>query len=175
MIKYNLECKKGHTFDAWFSNSEAFDRQAKRKLVACPDCGSTSVMKSIMAPNVSTKKGSSQELVPGNLAQEHTQQVDSAGTPNLPSQSDKLLNSQPLGEVVAARQHVIETLRQMRKVITDNSEYVGPRFAEEARKIHYKETEEKGIYGEATPEDVKELVEEGIECHPLPTLPEDQN
>ncbi|MGI9426232.1 MAG: DUF1178 family protein, partial [Hyphomicrobiaceae bacterium] len=64
---------------------------------------------------------------------------------------------------------------QLRKVVEENAEYVGPRFAEEARKIHYKEAEEKGIYGEATQSDVKDLMDEGIEIHPLPILPEDQN
>ena len=66
-------------------------------------------------------------------------------------------------------------MRKLRKVVEDNAEYVGPRFAEEARKIHYKESEEKGIYGEASPSDVKELLDEGVEIHALPVLPEDQN
>ncbi|HUS95306.1 MAG TPA: DUF1178 family protein, partial [Hyphomicrobiaceae bacterium] len=56
MIRYSLECNKGHAFDGWFRNSDAFDRQVKRHLVTCPDCGSQKIEKSIMAPNVSTKK-----------------------------------------------------------------------------------------------------------------------
>ena len=74
-----------------------------------------------------------------------------------------------------AREQVMVAMRHLRKVVEQNAEYVGPRFAEEARKIHYKESEEKGIYGEASLTDVKELTEEGIACHPLPVLPEDQN
>jgi hypothetical protein len=66
-------------------------------------------------------------------------------------------------------------LRQIRKHLTDNAEYVGPRFAEEARRIHYDESEKRGIYGEASAEDVRLLHEEGIEFHPLPVLPEDHN
>jgi hypothetical protein len=66
-------------------------------------------------------------------------------------------------------------LRQIRKHLTENAEYVGPRFAEEARRIHYEESEKRGIYGEASVEDVRLLHEEGIEFHPLPVLPEDHN
>jgi hypothetical protein len=69
----------------------------------------------------------------------------------------------------------ISALRKMRQHLTENAEYVGPRFAEEARKIHYNETEKRGIYGEASAEEVRGLSDEGIEFHPLPVLPEDHN
>jgi hypothetical protein len=69
----------------------------------------------------------------------------------------------------------VSMLRQIRKQLTENAEYVGPRFAEEARRIHYEESEKRGIYGEASTEDVRLLHEEGIEFHPLPVLPEDHN
>ena len=70
---------------------------------------------------------------------------------------------------------IVETLRAVRQQLTANADYVGNRFAEEARKIHYEEVEKRGIYGEATPDDVRGLHEEGIEFHPLPVLPEDGN
>jgi hypothetical protein len=68
-----------------------------------------------------------------------------------------------------------EALREFRKRVTEGADYVGDKFAEEARKIHYEETEARGIYGEATPDEAKELAEEGIGFHPLPVLPEDRN
>jgi hypothetical protein len=68
-----------------------------------------------------------------------------------------------------------EMMRKLRKHLTENAEHVGDRFAEEARRIHYDEAEKRGIYGEATSDDVRALLEEGIEFHPLPVLPEDQN
>jgi hypothetical protein len=68
-----------------------------------------------------------------------------------------------------------EAVRKLRAHIVENSEYVGDRFAEEARKIHHEETEKRGIYGEATPDEARSLVEEGIEFAPLPILPEDRN
>ena len=153
MIRYQLQCDNDHHFESWFQNSEAFDKLAKRKQVACPECGSTKVSKAIMAPNVGVK-GNKKSSVPAPAAQS-TAVTDPAAA--------------------EAREQVMAAMRHLRKVVEQNAEYVGPRFAEEARKIHYKESEEKGIYGEASPKEVKELADEGIECHPLPVLPEDQN
>lgn len=76
---------------------------------------------------------------------------------------------------VAAEGEAVKMLRKIRKHLTENADYVGERFAEEARRIHYDEVERRGIYGEATSEEVRSLAEEGIEFHPLPALPEDHN
>lgn len=76
---------------------------------------------------------------------------------------------------VAAAPEAVAVLRKIRKELTDNADYVGDKFAEEARRIHYEESEKRGIYGEANAEEVKALVDEGIEFHPLPVLPEDHN
>ena len=70
---------------------------------------------------------------------------------------------------------MMDMMREMRKHVEENAEYVGDRFAEEARKIHYEETEQRGIYGETSPDEAKALIEEGITVHPLPRLPEDGN
>ncbi len=150
MIRYNLECQDGHTFDGWFQSSEAFDKQARRKLVTCPECGTHKVTKSIMAPNVVTTKGREAPMPIANAP------AGGAG-------------------VTAARSEVVAAMRKLREIVEANAEYVGPHFAEEARKIHYGERAEAGIYGEATPDEVSELLEDGIECHPLPALPEDKN
>jgi len=68
-----------------------------------------------------------------------------------------------------------EALKEYRKRVTENADYVGDKFAEEARKIHYEETEARGIYGEATPQEARELTDEGISFQPLPPVPEDRN
>ena len=73
------------------------------------------------------------------------------------------------------QKQLVSALREIRAKVEENADYVGDKFAEEARKIHYKEAEGRGIYGETTVEDAKSLSEEGIEIHPLPILPEDQN
>jgi hypothetical protein len=148
MIRYRLRCDKSHEFEAWFRNSHSFDGQAKRGQVTCPACGSASVHKALMAPSVAVKGNKKREVVAVN--NEATKQV-------------------------ATRAQFLEAMRQMRAEVEAKADYVGPRFAEEARKIHYEETEARGIYGEASMEDVRELHEEGIEFYPLPALPEEQN
>ena len=74
-----------------------------------------------------------------------------------------------------AQAEIAKAMREIRRKVEETAEYVGPRFAEEARRIHYKETGEKGIYGEASLTEAKELADEGIDFMPLPVLPEDQN
>lgn len=164
MIRYDLQCKKGHAFDGWFQNSSAFDKQSKRKLIACPKCGSTDVSKSLMAPRVTTgkQKDKARKEIAARTA------VARAGAAAPP-------------ETVAAAQltpeqtEVVALMRKLRKEVEANAEYVGPRFAEEARKIHDEEMPARGIYGEASLAEVKELHDDGIECFPLPVLPEDSN
>ena len=76
---------------------------------------------------------------------------------------------------VPERTEMVAALRKLREHLTENADYVGPKFAEEARRIHYNETEKRGIYGEASSEEAHALAEEGIEFHPLPVLPEEHN
>ncbi|MCB1478284.1 MAG: DUF1178 family protein [Rhodobiaceae bacterium] len=158
MIRYALCCGNGHDFEAWFSGSADFDAQAARGLVGCAVCGSTDVHKALMAPSVKrTDRGrGSQEI--SNDAPEVSAQypVAAAAGPGMPEQ-------------------VRDALRQLRKAVVENSDYVGPGFVEEARKIHYGEAPVRGIYGEASADDTRALEEEGIEVYPLPHLPEDQN
>ena len=151
MIRYNLHCDTEHTFEAWFRNSRAFDTQRKRGLVSCPECGSTKIEKSIMAPNISAKGNKKTEVAP----------IKAANT-------DAAQSAPSYAELRAV-------MRKIREEVEAKAENVGPRFAEEARKIHYEETEARGIYGEATAEDAQALHDEGIEFYPLPRLPEEQN
>ncbi len=146
MIKYRLRCKKSHEFEGWFSNSELYEKQAKRGLISCPDCGSTKVSKALMSPSVATRRRNGNEARPVETAK----------------------SEQP-----AQQKQMLEMMRRVRSHVEANAEYVGPRFAEEARKIHYDETEARGIYGEASLSEAKDLVEEGIGVLPLPRLPED--
>jgi hypothetical protein len=165
MIKYAVQCQKGHGFEAWFQNSDAFDKQTKRGLVTCPDCGSTKVSKALMAPHVSAKtrsKGKSL-TVPAEKPSPESQ-------PTAPAPAQAVAAPQ-----IALPAEMVEVLRKIKREVEAKADYVGNKFAEEARKIHYNEAPERGIYGEATLDDVKELHEEGIDCLPLPVLPEDRN
>jgi hypothetical protein len=156
MILYRLKCKKRHEFEAWFANSAAYDKQAKRGQLSCPKCGSTQVAKAPMAPRIA-KGGKSKRIEkPVEKPAEAAKQV-------------------PETHRVAAHGELVSAMRKLRTEIEKKSEYVGPRFPEEARKIHYEEVPARGIHGEATADEAKALSEEGIEFFPLPILPEDRN
>jgi hypothetical protein len=159
MIRYRLKCDKRHEFEAWFANSAAFDKQAKRGLVMCPRCGSAKVAKTLMAPSVA--KGG------------RRRRADRAPDPAPPPQAQ--MQEQAETHRVAAHGELAAAMRKLRAEVEAKSEYVGPRFPEEARKIHYDEAPARGIHGEATSDEARALAEEGIEFFPLPILPEDQN
>ena len=168
MIKYAVQCQRGHGFEAWFQNSSVFDTQVKRGFVVCPDCGSIRVTKALMAPNVSAKtrrKGGAKHA-PSAPRPEPV----NGDTASVPAVAQRV--AAPKGALPA---ELVEVLRKVRREVEANAENVGPRFAEEARKIHYDEAPARGIYGEASLDDVRALHDEGIECLPLPVLPEDRN
>ena len=162
MIRYALHCEQGHDFESWFASSEAYDKQVKRKLVTCPACGSPKVEKAIMAPRLArTDKGRS------NTAEA----VEAPAMPAPASPDPKA----PVAMISPQEREFRQKLKELRDHLTKNAEHVGPRFPEEARKMHYGEIEHRSIYGEASPDEAKELFDEGIEFHPLPVLPEDRN
>ncbi|HET9904380.1 MAG TPA: DUF1178 family protein [Xanthobacteraceae bacterium] len=159
MIRYALVCAKGHEFESWFQSSAAYDRQAKRGLVACPSCGITKVEKALMTPQLArTEKGvgTATSAEPGSAPEA----PEAAGPVALLSPQEREFRTK---------------LKELREHLIRNADYVGKRFPEEARKMHYGEIEHRSIYGEASPEDARQLREEGIEFHPLPILPEDCN
>ena len=160
MIHYALICEKGHSFESWFADSAAYDKQAKRKQVACPHCGSAKVEKAIMAPRLaSSNKGPAPIEAP-------PQPETPAPAPAAPA---------PVAMLSPQEREVRAKLKELRDHLTKNADNVGAKFPEQARKMHYGEIEHRSIYGEATPEDAKALAEEGIEFHPLPILPDDRN
>jgi hypothetical protein len=161
MIRYRLKCQKRHEFEAWFADSEAYDRQARRREISCPKCGNTRVEKALMAPAIAKR----------------TVRRKRATRPAEPAASAQAAAAQAQSEThrLAAHGELAAAMRKMRAEVEAKSEYVGPRFPEEARKIHYDEAPARGIYGEATHEEAQALAEEGIEFVPLPPLPEDHN
>jgi hypothetical protein len=164
MIHYDLQCEQGHIFDSWFQNSAAYDKQAKRSLVTCPVCGSAKVEKAIMAPRLAPRLARADAAAP----EPSEPAVQPAATATPPGKAPVAMMSPPEREFR-------QKLKELRDHITKNASYVGQNFPEEARKIHYGETEHRSIYGEASPREAKELHDEGIAFHPLPILPDDQN
>ena len=138
MIKYNLICKCGESFESWFLSSSGFDSLCKKKLIKCIYCGSLSVKKSVMAPN-------------------------------LPSKSNKVFKKTKL------EKNIKKQLLDVRKYIEQNCKNVGENFTREARSIHYDKKTSQGIYGQATPEETSELLEEGIEVATIPWVDKLEN
>jgi hypothetical protein len=155
MIRYALTCDRKHEFESWFANSAAFDAQAKKRLVACPTCGSTKVEKTIMAPALGASSKRARKPQPN---------VAPAGEAKTP-----VAILSPQERAFRAK------LKELRDHLTSNADYVGQKFPEEARKMHYGETEHRSIYGEASLDDAKSMADEGIEFHPLPNLPDERN
>ena len=156
MIRYSLHCDRGHEFEAWFGSSADYDRTSAVGANVCPFCGSAAVEKAMMAPALSGR----------TRPQEARRDVGADE-----GKAEKVMLAAPDPRQAALR----EALKEFRRKLTENADYVGDRFAEEARKIHYSEAEPRGIYGEATAEEAKSLAEEGVAFQPLPPLPEDRN
>lgn len=146
MIKYRLSCSAGHEFESWFRAIGDYDTQWQSGLILCPICGSKEITKQPMAPAVLTGRG------PERLPQ-----------PSGPRGSD------------SAEAAMLGALRAFKQNLVENSEDVGSRFADEARKIHFGEAEERRIRGNSTAEEAKEMLEDGVPFGILPLLPEDLN
>ena len=168
MIRYTLACEKGHQFESWFPNSSAYDKQVKRKLVTCPACGSAKVEKAIMAPRL--KRTDKSTSLPEPI-ETPTAAAEAAPTPTPASAPE----ATPVAMMSPQERELRTKLKELRDHLVKNADYVGKKFPEEARKMHYGEIEHRSIYGEASPEDAKELHDEGIEFHPLPSLPDERN
>ncbi len=173
MILYELNCSAGHAFDVWFKDGDSCDRQLKRKIVECPVCGDNIVAKALMAPRIG-KKGNAKAApeiaagVPAAAAPAAAPGTAPGSAPgvNLPART----GADPAKMALMAA-NLRETLGEIRKQIEANCDYVGGNFAEEARKIHYGEAQARGIYGEATDDQHRELVEEGVDIARIPWLP----
>ena len=166
MIRYALRCERDHHFESWFQDSAAYDQQVKRKLVACPACESVKVEKAIMAPRIVSKKGRERkETIP---AINPVPAPAPAEAPATPGQTSTSL-------MMAQERELRAKLKELRDHIVKNADNVGEKFPNEARKMHYGEIEHRPIYGEASPEEARSLIDEGVEVSPLPVLPEDRN
>jgi hypothetical protein len=164
MIRYNLVCAKGHEFESWFANSAAYDKQARRGLLECPNCGSTKVEKALMTPRLG-RSNKSDRIVPA-VPEPAAATTPEPAAPETPA---------PVAMISPQEQELRTKLKELREHLVKNAENVGGRFPEEARKMHYGEKEHRSIYGTASPDDAKALHEEGIEFAPLPVLPDERN
>lgn len=162
MIHYQLRCAAGHAFDGWFQDSAGFDRQAKAGLVECPHCGSTKVERALMAPAI---RKSRRKALPTPAPAPEAEAPPAPVPATQPEAASARVAAGPMPAQLVA------LLQRMRAEVEKNCDYVGKEFAEEARKIHMGETEERGIYGEATQAEAEALAEEGIDIARLPWVP----
>ena len=146
MIVFDLKCDKAHVFEAWFANSDAFADQKQRGLLSCPLCGSAEVDKAVMAPNVAAK---------GN------QRPDSTSSTSMPA---PVANAPVPTEIKA----LMQTLAKAQSALLEKSEWVGKDFASKARAMDAGDIDQGLIHGQATPEEAKSLIEDGIGVMPLP-------
>jgi hypothetical protein len=163
MIRYALACDRRHEFEIWFKNSADYDKQTKRSLVSCPACGSTKVEKALMAPSLGAGAKKKKSAAPRPI---EAPAVTETAPPEVTS---------PVAMISPQEKEFRAKLKELRDHLTKNADNVGAKFPEEARKMHYGEIEHRSIYGEASPQDAKEMHEEGIEFHPLPVLPDERN
>lgn len=149
MIVYDLTCDQEHEFESWFKNSAAYDSLRKSRKVSCPVCASTKIRKAPMAPRIA--KSGIKELPTPEVS-------PVSDTPNTVG-SDDMAN---------AMTKAVEAIKELQDTIEKTFDNVGDKFPEEARKIHYGESEVRGIYGEATAEEAQELIEEGVDIAAVP-------
>lgn len=153
MILYRLRCAKGHEFDSWFKDGKTYERQEKRSLIGCPTCGNAKITRALMAPRIGK----------GGKGGEAPVEAPAEAVPAPDSQIAALARAMP--------KEMREALVKLREQVEKNLEPVGEKFAEEARKIHYGESDKRGIYGQTTDEEAEALAEEGIEFGRLPWIP----
>lgn len=148
----NLQCSRQHSFEGWFGSEDDFQSQLTRGLIACPLCADKNIQKMPSAPRLNFGAPQAADKLPASTAMTSLEGPEAAPNDgaNLPAQ--------------------VAFLKALRHVVS-NTEDVGTRFADEARRIHYGEVEARGIRGQASVRDAVELLEEGIEVMPLPILP----
>ncbi len=160
MIVFDLECEHGHTFEGWFGSSDDFESQLTRGLVQCPMCDTQQVSKKLSAPriNLGAVQPAEQKQAGAKPSSEITV------SPQHPAQAASKLSP----EAAQTMQKMQELWVEMAKHVVANTEDVGSSFAEEARKIHYKETPDRNIRGVTSSDEAAALREEGIDVHAFP-------
>ena len=162
MIVYDVKCKNGHVFTAWFKSSDSFDQQAAAGEIACAECGVLEVARAPMAPRLISSRGRAAPAAPAEPP-ESSSPAESPPPPAAPPQQVSAVHAQAA---------IMQQLRALRHAVEQNCDYVGKEFAEEARKMHYGESDRRGIYGEATESESEALADEGIEVGRVPWIPQ---
>ncbi|MFD1612235.1 DUF1178 family protein [Sphingomonas tabacisoli] len=141
MIVFDLKCGQAHVFEAWFGSSADYEDQRARGLIQCPICGDGEIGKAVMAPRLGS-----------GVSEDAQAPVPVASMPSPPAEMKALMTA----------------MAKVQSKMLEGSQWVGRRFADEARAIHLGETDPRTIHGQATPAEAAALKEEGVEVMPLP-------
>jgi len=174
MIIFDLICSESHIFEGWFSSSDDYQTQVDKGLLSCPHCGSYDISKSVMSPNIGMKSnqkiyekpaisaGSADEQI--HKSHEIANDVENAPLANIDTQLNDNMHKK-----------MVEAIAKVQKEVLKDSTWVGNKFAQEARAIHYGEADKRLIHGHASQDEVSELSEEGINIAalPMPYIPPD--
>ena len=163
VIVYNLACDHQHPFEGWFGSPADFENQRDRGLVECPVCGSNTVERKLHAPRINMGAQQSAASV-AKEAKEASEAKESTAATAPAETSSATTDSGPEIDLGKLR----EAMASFADNVRENTEYVGEKFAEEARAMHYGEKPHKGIRGRADKETAQELREEGITFQSLP-------
>lgn len=168
MIRYSLRCAAGHSFESWFRDSAAFDKLAASNSLACAICGDSHVEKAIMAPALTGSERASPASARSEPAPTDKASGNPRSGPGTPHSGPDGAKQPQLLSGTAGR--VEQALTELRRYLSAKADYVGRGFADEARRIHLGESDERAIWGEASPDEAKALTEEGVPIAPLPFL-----
>ena len=153
-MHYRVRCDGAHEFEGWFRDSAAFDAQVAAGLLACPVCGTVSVSRALMAPRVATRR-----------AAEPASSTPSAPVASPPPAATPVATNAPLPD------HIRAVLQRLRAEVERTCDYVGPGFADEARRIHNGDAPSRGIFGETTDTEAEQLRDDGIDVARIPWVP----
>lgn len=172
MIRFSLCCRRSHKFEGWFAGNEDYEKQQAAGLIACPVCGSARVSKTLMMPNLMTKNAKQSEI---KVEGARERQAGSASAAAAGGREEALQKLLVLQKMQKRKLEVLHKLQNLARKMRENAENVGDKFAEEARKIHFGESEKRSVYGTAKAEDIRALREDGVDVAALPRLPEDNH
>jgi hypothetical protein len=147
MIRFSLVCDNGHDFESWFASNDSYDFQIENNLVTCPHCSVAKINKAVMAPAVARARGRKKAAAPKQ-------------------------NVALIGEGDA---ELRKMARDLHTKIVDSTVDVGAEFPSEARKIHEGDAPERAIRGQASPEEARALIEDGVSILPMPILPDERS
>lgn len=159
MIKFALRCDRGHVFESWFRDGAAYDDLAAHGRLSCAECGSSAVAKAVMAPSVVTARAAAKR----------------SGPTETPATAPPVQAARTMAMMGPEERHLRDMVRNLHRKIAETSENVGGAFPDEARRIHEGEAPRRAIHGQATGEQVKALLEDGVPLLPIPPLPDERN